>query len=174
MEAQAQAHSPSWVDEFLDFSSSRRGSHRRSMSDSVAFLDGPMADECRRSSIVMDHGINTNSNNAGEFERFDDDQLMSMFVTDVGPTLSNDPSSSPSDHNSINDDEKTMMMMMMMDQEHQGKQQLKSEPEEVQSSLLIGGAGAHATAADNSGEKIVDPKRIKRYIYWNSNCEIVI
>ncbi|KAM0974620.1 hypothetical protein ACFX2C_017782 [Malus domestica] len=33
------------VDEFLDFSSVRRGSHRRSVSDSTTFLDAPMQKE---------------------------------------------------------------------------------------------------------------------------------
>ncbi|XP_051152060.1 basic leucine zipper 61-like [Andrographis paniculata] len=165
-----------WVDEFLDFSSARRGSHRRSMSDSVAFLDGPMADQCRRSSINNDNNdmivddkscCNPGAGAGHDFERFDDDQLMSMFA-DVGPTLSNDdPSSSPSDHNSINDDDKMMMMMMMTNQQ---QVQLKSEPDEVQSScrsdafLIAAADGLHATSGDISGDKIVDPKRIKRIL----------
>ncbi|CAI8617471.1 unnamed protein product [Vicia faba] len=39
---------PSWVDEFLDFSSSRRGAHRRSASDSVTFIEASMTEHCRR------------------------------------------------------------------------------------------------------------------------------
>ncbi|KAL1560633.1 hypothetical protein AAHA92_10822 [Salvia divinorum] len=123
-----------WVDEFLDFSSARRGSHRRSMSDSIAFLEAPMADECLKS----------NSSAVGKdsgFEGFDDDQLMSMFNDDAAPGASNP--SSPSDHNSINEDPRAVNP--------------KSEPEEED--------GLYASAAtDNSGERIADPKRIKRIL----------
>ncbi|KAJ6422039.1 hypothetical protein OIU84_027054 [Salix udensis] len=40
---------PSWVDEFLDFSLTRRGTHRRSASDSIAFLEEAptMIEKCR-------------------------------------------------------------------------------------------------------------------------------
>ncbi|PPS09994.1 hypothetical protein GOBAR_AA10653 [Gossypium barbadense] len=44
---------PSWVDEFLDFSSARRGAHRRSMSDSIAFLEQPLVEEECRDSNAM-------------------------------------------------------------------------------------------------------------------------
>ncbi|KAL2466607.1 Basic leucine zipper 34 [Abeliophyllum distichum] len=61
-------HDPSWVDEFLDFSSIRRRGHRRSISESIAFLEAPMMEECRRSSIAAGSG------NAGEFESINDDK----------------------------------------------------------------------------------------------------
>ncbi|NP_001140593.1 Basic leucine zipper 6 [Zea mays] len=48
-----------WADDFAEFAASRRGAHRRSLSDSVAFVEVAPA--------------------AGEFDRLDDDQLMSMF-----------------------------------------------------------------------------------------------
>ncbi|XVF60912.1 hypothetical protein PTKIN_Ptkin08bG0086100 [Pterospermum kingtungense] len=53
-----------WVDEFLDFSSARRGTHRHSISDSIAFLEDSKT-----------------ANN--EFENFDDEQFMSMFTDDM-------------------------------------------------------------------------------------------
>lgn len=151
-------NAPSWVDDFLDFSSTRRGSHRRSISDSIAFLEPPMVEECRRSNVNM---------NGGEFERFDDEQLMSMFTDDVamgGPTLSCSNPSSPSDHYSMNDDDK------LGPSEHfRGLQlQPKSEPDqEVQSSCNSEGQNSQQSLQDqiNSSEKIVDPKRIKRYLY---------
>ncbi|CAA2954157.1 basic leucine zipper 61-like [Olea europaea subsp. europaea] len=142
----------SWVDEFLDFSSVRRRGHRRSVSESIAFLEAPMVQECRRSSIAAGSG------NTSEFERFDDDQLMSMFTDDVvmGPTLSSSSPSSPSDHNSINDDKQGPLDQLV--------QQPKSEPEEVHSSCKSEEQNAQHATADNSNEKIYDPKRIKRIL----------
>nr|CAD1843259.1 unnamed protein product [Ananas comosus var. bracteatus] len=75
---------PSWVDEFLCFSAARRGAHRRSVSDSVAFLEAPVAD-C--SAVVGGGGA--------EFDRLDDDQLMSMFSDDVPPPAPAVSSSNP-------------------------------------------------------------------------------
>jgi len=93
---------PSWVEEFLDFTAAKRGMHRRTVSDSVAFLEpGP------------DDG------NAGvgshDFDRLDDDQLLSIFSDDLSPLPTPQQqaapapapvvsSSSPFDHNSINDE----------------------------------------------------------------------
>lgn len=161
------SHGPSWVDEFLDFSSSRRGSHRRSMSDSVAFLDAPMVEECRRNnnSSTMSiggggggllqaddfHRRHAGAGAGGEFERFDDDQLMSMFGG--APNVSCSNPSSPSDHNSINDDVEKAA----------GQVNPKSEPDEDDGGSCKSD-GLYASAADNSGDKIADPKRIKRYI----------
>ncbi|XP_011100223.1 basic leucine zipper 61 [Sesamum indicum] len=183
---------PSWVDEFLDFSSARRGSHRRSMSDSIAFLEPPMVEECRRSSAIMipgDHHHHPHhewrrqppgpprwwggGGGHHDFDRFDDDQLMSMFTDDLvggaGPTatMSCSNPSSPSDHNSINDDDKLQGLNSSDHLQQQQQQQVhpKSEPEEVQSSCKSEGVnGVHATTTDNSGEKIYDPKRIKRIL----------
>ncbi|XP_073291039.1 basic leucine zipper 34-like [Primulina huaijiensis] len=79
---------PSWnnIDQFLNFSSVRRGSHQRSTSDSLAFLDPPMVEECRRASIAPNGSVmlNTSTDNIG----FDDDeQFVSMFTDEVGPTM---------------------------------------------------------------------------------------
>ncbi|KAL0306829.1 UNVERIFIED_CONTAM: Basic leucine zipper 34 [Sesamum radiatum] len=185
---------PSWVDEFLDFSSARRGSHRRSMSDSIAFLEPPMVEECRRSSAIMipgdlhhhphredgivvvdrggsnHHGHHDGGGGHHDFDRFDDDQLMSMFNDEMaagaGPaaTMSCSNPSSPSDHNSINDDDK-LQGLNSSDHLQQLQVHPKSEPEEVQSSCKSEGVnGLHATTTDNSSEKIYDPKRIKRIL----------
>ena len=128
----AAGNQPSWVDEFLGFSSARRGSHRRSVSDSVAFLEAPMG---------------------GEFDRLDDDQLMYMFSEDLPPNAASAPvsssnPSSPSDHNSINE-EKTV-----------AEQQLVNESE-VQSECQTTAVAA-APAQPYESESIVDPKRVKR------------
>ncbi|MCD7459234.1 hypothetical protein HAX54_040363 [Datura stramonium] len=155
-------HNPSWVDEFLDFSSAKRGSHRRSISDSIAFLEAPMVEECRIR--LSSSGSRTTG---AEFERFDDEQLMSMFNDDVNANNSvdrNSNPSSPSDHNSINHEEKKMNEST---DEHREQQQLKTEPEEVESSCKSDNeqtATDQHVNADNSSEKIVDPKRIKRIL----------
>ncbi|PQQ01109.1 basic leucine zipper 61 [Prunus yedoensis var. nudiflora] len=72
--ATTASQNPCWVDEFLDFSSARRGSHRRSVSDSITFLEAPMQDECR-----APHGSHPNNH---EFDRFDDEQFMSIINED--------------------------------------------------------------------------------------------
>ncbi|XP_059283568.1 basic leucine zipper 61-like [Lycium ferocissimum] len=157
-------HNPSWVDEFLDFSSAKRGSHRRSISDSIAFLEAPMVEECRIR--LSSSGTRTTS---AEFERFDDEQLMSMFNDDIANNSiehnSTNPSS-PSDHNSINEDKK-MNVSTHEQKQIQEQQQLKTEPEEVESSCKSDdeqNAADLNPTADNSSEKIVDPKRIKRIL----------
>ncbi|XP_020097048.1 basic leucine zipper 19-like [Ananas comosus] len=125
---------PSWVDEFLCFSAARRGAHRRSVSDSVAFLEAPLAD-C--SAVVGGGG--------GEFDRLDDDQLMSMFSDDVpppAPVVSSSNPSTPSDHNSINEDQKTAA---------------EQQAEEAQSEEEQPAPGPEPTT-------FVDPKRVKRIL----------
>ncbi|CAN4103267.1 unnamed protein product [Withania somnifera] len=158
-------HNPSWIDEFLDFSSAKRGSHRRSISDSIAFLEAPMVEECRIR--LSSSGTRTTG---AEFERFDDEQLTSMFNDDIANNNSidnnNSNPSSPSDNNSINHEDKKMNVSTDEEQQQQ-QQQLKTEPEEVESSCKSDNeqtATDQPVNADNSTEKIVDPKRIKRIL----------
>ncbi|XP_078177428.1 basic leucine zipper 6-like [Carex rostrata] len=101
-----------WVNEFFEFSAVRRGAHRRSASDSVAFLEGPQ-----------------------EFDRLDDEQLMSMFADTeddmaaaVGDTKRESDSRSGSEE----------------------PQNVKAEPENG--------------AAEEGGTQFVDPKRVKRIL----------
>lgn len=144
---------PSWVDEFLDFSSARRGSHRRSASDSIAFLEAPvsLAEECRNSS---------------GFDRLDDEQLMSMFSDEISaavpPTLSSSNPSTPSDQNSNNDDKPTSIDDHMQQQQPPAPQP-KNEPGEVESSCKSEPQAAWNSPA-SSGDPIVDPKRVKRIL----------
>ncbi|RZR83348.1 hypothetical protein BHM03_00009952, partial [Ensete ventricosum] len=120
---------------FLDFSSAKRGNHRRSVSDSIAFLEHPLEGE------------------GSDFDRFDDDQLMSMFSDDMPPSslsgaVPASSSSTPSDHNSINEDKPA-------------DQKAKNESEEAQSACK---EEPQAVAQPATGaETIVDPKRVKRY-----------
>lgn len=140
---------PAWVDEFLDFSSVRRGAHRRSASDSVAFLE-----ECRSSGGGGGQG----------FDRLDEEQLMSMFSDDIAgggfpPALSNP--STPSDQNSNNDEKPMVLDEVVAVKENQ---QLKnSEQVEVESSSCkIETESPPSSAAASSVETIADPKRVKR------------
>ncbi|XWS28052.1 hypothetical protein CRYUN_Cryun25bG0032700 [Craigia yunnanensis] len=146
-------HQPSWVDEFLDFSSARRGAHRRSISDSIAFLEQPLVEECRDSNAMMT-GKNV-------FDRLDDEQLMSMFSDDIAMTVataptvsSSNPSIPTSDQNS-NNDEKPVPSLDL--------QQPKKEPGEVESSCKPETQAAQAPPTSN-GDLIIDPKRVKRIL----------
>ncbi|XP_038682743.1 basic leucine zipper 61-like [Tripterygium wilfordii] len=156
--AAAAAQNPSWVDEFLDFSSARRGSHRRSASDSIAFLEAPMLDECRRGGAPNHPPGNSNNHNGHhEFDKFDDEQFMSMFNDDlsgaVAHTVSSSNPSSPSDMNSINDEKETTTS----DQKHQIR---INESDEVQSQE----ESETLETPTASNDRIIDPKRVKRIL----------
>jgi hypothetical protein len=163
----ASSPNPSWVDEFLDFSSARRGSHRRTVSDSITFLEAPIlaVDECRVSGAPPGSGTTSH-----EFDRFDDEQFLSMFTdemsTAVAPTVSSSNPSTPSDHNSINDDEKETTPPHDHHRHHQPKQeqqqQLKNESEEVESQCQSDTQTLQNAAANMSDDRITDPKRVKR------------
>ncbi|GAB4849423.1 hypothetical protein Ancab_004218 [Ancistrocladus abbreviatus] len=159
---------PSWVDEFLDFTSSRRGSHRRSISDSIAFLESPMLLEaCRNSSnLSFLHGGGGNG-----FDRLDDEQLMSMFSDDVSvvvPPVSSGLSST-SDQNSKNEANNNSNAMSI-EQENQlplvQLPQPKIEPREVESSCQTGSLQPPPlpSNASNPTDPIIDPKRVKRIL----------
>ncbi|CAO2186161.1 unnamed protein product [Urochloa humidicola] len=131
---------PSWVDEFLDFSAAKRGAHRRTVSDSVAFLEPGPDDDGNAGGGVGAH----------KFDRLDDDQLLSMFSDDMPPPPAPAPvasSSSPSDHNSIND-EKTD----------------RGEAEEAQSKCHVDAAANAAAPGQPASVAAVDPKRVKRIL----------
>ncbi|AEC10114.1 Basic-leucine zipper domain [Arabidopsis suecica] len=158
--ATTTVQNPSWVDEFLDFSASRRGNHRRSISDSIAFLEAPTVS-------IEDH----------QFDRFDDEQFMSMFTDDdnlhsnpshinnknnnVGPTGSSSNTSTPS--NSFNDDNKelppsdhNMNNNINNNYNDEVQSQCKMEPED--------GTASNNNSGDSSGNRILDPKRVKRIL----------
>lgn len=133
-------HQASWVDEFLDFSTAKRNAHRRSASDSITFLETPVIEECHSSSTVLRSEKN-------EFDRLDDEQLMSMFSDDVSghvpQNVSTSNPSTPSDQNSNNDGKPTGVDPLP-----------KMEAGEVQSSA--------PPSSTTSGESNIDPKRVKR------------
>ncbi|KAL3652600.1 hypothetical protein CASFOL_002281 [Castilleja foliolosa] len=141
--AAAAAAPGSWVDEFLDFSATRRSTHRRTVSDPIAFVE----------EANVHHNIG--------FDRLDDEQLRNMFSDEVaaamGPSSSN--TSTPSDQNSDNDEKKVAP-------ENNHRVQLKNEPGEVDSlcQLAADFPAPAKSSENNSGETISDPKRIKRIL----------
>ncbi|CAN8284671.1 unnamed protein product [Cochlearia groenlandica] len=162
---------PSWVDEFLDFSATRRCNHRRSISDSIAFLEAP---------ILTSHVDNIINNHHNNFEKFDDEEFMSMFIDEdelmnknnnhshhnVGANGSSSNTSTPSDQNNSNnnDDNKETTFDHNMDNNNNNnnnyyyevQSQCKTEPED--------GTTSNNNSGDSSGNKIVDPKRVKRIL----------
>ncbi|XP_028761760.1 basic leucine zipper 61 [Neltuma alba] len=168
--ATTTAHqNPSWVDEFLDFSAARRGAHRRSVSDSIAFIEAPMLDDSRGNSGV----IPPRPGGDNEFDRFDDDQFMSMFTDDLSgapmpPTMSSSNPSSPSDHNSINDEKETGQNQNQpkeeKEKEHEQQKQVKNESDEVESQSEQETQPPNNTNTASSTDKITDPKRVKRIL----------
>uniref|UniRef100_A0A1J3C7V3 Basic leucine zipper 61 n=1 Tax=Noccaea caerulescens TaxID=107243 RepID=A0A1J3C7V3_NOCCA len=174
--ATAGQQNPSWMDEFLDFSATRRGTHRRSISDSIAFLEAP-------SSGVGNH----------HFDRFDDEQFMSMFNDDVhqnhnnsnnshnhhsnvGPTRSSSNTSTPSDHNSLTDDDDNKEpppsdhnnhMDTTANHNNNAAGNNYNESDEVQSQCKTepqDGPSANQNSGGSSGNRIHDPKRVKRIL----------
>ncbi|KAJ6291485.1 hypothetical protein OIU76_023538 [Salix suchowensis] len=145
---------PSWVDEFLDFSLTRRGTHRRSVSDSIAFLEEAptMIEKCRGTGAP---GIGSGQNSSSDFDKFDDEQLMSMFNDDISdavaaPNSSCTPSS-PSDHSSFKDEKEAIAVV--------SKQRQKGKcPSEWET------PSAATDPATTSNERKIDPKRVKRIL----------
>ncbi|WZY91554.1 hypothetical protein YC2023_063883 [Brassica napus] len=155
--ASTAVQNPSWVDEFLDFSACRRGNHRRSISDSIAFLEAP---------FVRGHGSNQNDHH---FDKFDDEQFMSMFKDDndlhnnpshnnnnAGTTGSSSNTSTLSDHNSFNGDKEPPSDHNMKHKNDEVHSQCKTEPED--------GTASNNNSGDSSVTRILDPKRVKRIL----------
>lgn len=107
-----------------------------------------------------------------EFDRFDDEQFMSMFTTDeisaaaaaaaaAGPTGSCSNPSTPSDHNSINDDDQPPPHG-----DQKKKRELKHEFEEAESECKLEAQptqnGDNNATKNTSSDRKVDPKRVKR------------
>lgn len=163
-----QNQNPSWVDEFLDFSSARRGAHRRSVSDSVTFLE-------TTTPPMLNGGGKHCGNENHEFDKFDDEQFMSMFTDEISgvhnmpPTLSSSNPSSPSDVNDEKEKETKKQQVnekKEVEEEDEKKkknneqQQLKNEPDIEVESQCKQEETTHNNATSN--DRITDPKRVKR------------
>ncbi|KAK2968389.1 hypothetical protein RJ640_004395 [Escallonia rubra] len=146
------AQPPFWVDEFLDFSSSRRSSHRRSVSDPIAFIEAPFVEECRNA-----NGTIMPCTNNG-FERLDDEQLSSMFSDDIPGTFpSSSCPSTPSDQNSDVDEKPAKV--------HDEMQQVpKNEPCEEDGDCRTENQAPDVSGRFSGDSVVVDPKRVKRIL----------
>ena len=156
--------SPLWIDEFLDFSSVRRGAHRRSASDSIAFLETSFFEEDCKSGGGGDDG----------FDGLNDEQLISMFSDNIGASLlppsllsPSNPSSSSSEQNSNNNEEKPMAMGLdSSPQEHFIHHEVKPKDEAVEDEQIckIEAAAPSSAGTFTCTETVVDPKRVKRIL----------
>ena len=155
-------NNPSWVDDFLDFTSTRRGTHRRSVSDSIAFLEAAPS--------------------GCGFDKLDDEQLMSMFSDEISAGIQGmvGPISSHNSDEDSNDEEKTVMSTDDNNKDCDNKENnnekvfeclLKSEPGEVESvcKIVSDNYQISANSSDNNAnqqsdhsDNYVDPKRVKR------------
>ena len=146
------SQSPSRVDDYLNFSSSsKRRSHRRSASDSIAFLEQVSVDheeECKMRALAP--GSRTSHAAAAhEFDQFDEEQFMAMFTDDeaVDLTVICSSLSAPSHHNCIEDD-----------------QQMQLGNGFRSGSTLDGqnAAGDGVATIDNYNDRNFDSRRVKR------------
>ncbi|GJN17629.1 hypothetical protein PR202_gb04711 [Eleusine coracana subsp. coracana] len=141
-------HGAAWADDFAEFAASRRGAHRRSLSDSVAFVEVAPAD-----------------GGAGEFDRLDDDQLMSMFPDEAAggsslsaPGSSDNGASDDSDGGGDNKQRAVVINKQCCDDERNG-----GDAANKQDPAAPGQQDAAAATATPT-ELIRDPKRVKRIL----------
>ncbi|KAL7218315.1 hypothetical protein ACSBR2_011560 [Camellia fascicularis] len=140
---------PSWVDEFLDFSSVRRNAQRRSVSDSFSFL--PFLEEYPTSAPPPPP-----TTAGGGFERLDEEQLMSMFADEMTMRVAPPPAvSSPSDEN-CNNEEKPKPPPQ--------QRRLKEEPPQEDYGLCKADTPPLAKASKAAVASGGDPKRVKRIL----------
>ena len=111
--------------EFLGFAAARRGAHRRSASDSAAFLEA----------VPMDDVIG----GGDDFDRLDDEQLMSMFSDVDAPAVSDGAGGAG--------------------RERAGDAHLMDMGDAEDGMAASSPAGARAAA-----DGVADPKRVKRLV----------
>ncbi|XP_039171244.1 basic leucine zipper 6 [Eucalyptus grandis] len=145
---------PSWVDEFLEFSSTRRGAHRRSASDSIAFLEGGEY----QNSVRHNGGY-------GGFDRLDDEQLMSMFSEDgsmtvtvaaLPPPPSSSAPSTPSDQNSNSEEIKPAPA--------NADPTMRRQSPKTKPGTLEADSSCKAAQASSNADAVFDPRRVKRIL----------
>ncbi|KMT01898.1 hypothetical protein BVRB_9g209240 [Beta vulgaris subsp. vulgaris] len=185
---QEEVQNPPWVDEFMEFSAAKRGAHRRTVSDSsVAFVEvGTAVPFIGGQFRPPELPRSSKNNNDDEFDKFDDEQFMSMFSNELGRSSSNP--SSTSDHNSTNDDQKRgsntgrhegglggrervedgekteeAESSCKFDDKNQGQVQAKVDQQIGGDVTALGGNNNDNTGGADQ-QLVVDPKRVKRIL----------
>ncbi|XP_038902209.1 basic leucine zipper 61-like [Benincasa hispida] len=140
-------HFPQHNNDFRSFSS-RQSLHRRSISDSTAFLDTPVM---TTQSLLSSTAPLSNSNIS--FDGFDDEEKFRSMLSDEIHSNNEDDQPTSSDHNSIekleaatNDDPKHF---------------LRNEPKQE---AQIRQCDDNAAAINISNDRVTDPKRVKRIL----------
>ncbi|KAL6845178.1 hypothetical protein ACP4OV_024673 [Aristida adscensionis] len=129
-----------WADDFAEFAATRRGAHRRSLSDSVAFVEVAPAD-----------------GGAGEFDRLDDDQLMSMFPDEGGAASAPGSDNGASDSDGGADKLRAAAVT--------GNAGCCDDEHNDAAATQAPGTGAQAGAAVSPETELIrDPKRVKRIL----------
>ncbi|KAL9266302.1 Basic leucine zipper 34-like protein [Drosera capensis] len=170
---------PSWVDEFVEFTAARRGGRRRSTGDTVAFVEmPPVVDEF--TGVVDGNGSIEAGSGGGrrhgdnEFERLDDEQLMSMFSNDqvVNGAGTTGNSSSP-EQRSANENRTALCYQQAvkeeeLEEEKQSISLFMMDEEQMQQEVAVGSNDPKAEATTGTvvapNEQIQDPKRVKRIL----------
>ncbi|CAK9315536.1 unnamed protein product [Citrullus colocynthis] len=127
-------HFPQHSNHFLCFSSARHSLHRRSVSDSIAFLHTPMMSQPP-----------SNSNNA--FDGFDEEQFRSMLSDEIHSNNEDDQPTS-SDHNSSE----------KLEVAYPNHYMLKNQPKEQAQSRQ---SDDNVVTINISNDPVTDPKRVK-------------
>ncbi|KAL0536704.1 hypothetical protein IC582_025664 [Cucumis melo] len=140
-------HFPQHNNHFVCFSSSKQSFHRRSVSDSIAFLDSPTM---MSQSFLGSAASISNSNNA--FDGFDEEQFRSMLSDEIHSN-NEDEEPTSSDHNSNEKLEGTTND----DPKHLVRNEPKDEVESRQ-------CEENVVTTNISNDRITDPKRVKRIL----------
>lgn len=106
-----QQQLPSWVDDSLEASATRRGPRRSSAYDSITFLETQFLEECQSSN--HGDGAATARTTAHGFDVLDEDQLICMFSDDIAL-----PPPLPSNRNSNNNEKPMALNANVPMQEH--------------------------------------------------------
>jgi hypothetical protein len=156
----------SWVDEFLGFTSTRQGYHRRSVSDGVTFIEtsGPFAQF-----VDQDH-----QHHNGALDHLDDDKLLSMFTDDMSldnmqPPTSNTATSSPlsstlPDKKNNNEDQSLRPCDHISENLSQLQAMQQPQPLGEINSLNKFSKESLGLQISTDGDSKADPKRVKRIL----------
>ncbi|KAI0523215.1 hypothetical protein KFK09_005609 [Dendrobium nobile] len=145
--------STTWADEFFDFSLSKRASHRRAISDSIAFFESASVPPDDSQSVAA----------VAYFDGLNEEQLISMFSDEPQPPSSAPPStapSTPSDHNSVSNHDNQTPPNSSGNDPSEAQSASNAEP-----ALAAAAASATITTPEQkTSQPFADPKRVRRIL----------